>query len=292
MQDILDTLRAIWQHVVYTAGDASPITVGQIVLILGFVITGLIAGRIVTRQLAKRLSKTQLQKDAAHAIQRVVYYSILVIVLMMALSLLHIPLTAFAFVSGAIAIGVGFGAQNILNNFISGWILMTERPVRIGDVIEIEGDYGTVEAIGARSTRIRRSDGVHMLVPNSTMLESTVTNWTLIDRNIRTSITVGVAYGSPVETVQRLLFEAAEQQPEVLSDPPPRVVFEDFGDSALVFQLFFWSEVGADKELRLIRSEIRFRIAALLEQNDISIPFPQRDVHLIEPNSKRADDNG
>jgi small-conductance mechanosensitive channel len=204
---------------------------------------------------------------------------------------LHLPLTAFAFISGAVAIGVGFGAQNIINNFISGWILMSERPVRIGDIVEIGDATGVVETIGARSTRIRRVDGVHVLVPNSAMLEQTVVNWTLVDKYIRTTLRVGVAYGSPVRKVADLIRQAVDEQPAVLQEPEPAVIFEDFGDSSLVFDVYFWSDVGGERMLRKIRSEIRFRLTELFAENGIEIPFPQRDVHIKNaagPNEVRA----
>jgi len=198
-----------------------------------------------------------------------------------ALGMLRIPVTALAFVSGAVAIGIGFGAQNIINNLISGWILMSERPVRIGDFVELDADNrGTVETIGNRSTRIRRFDGVHLLVPNSQMLERMVINWTLVDRKFRTSVRVGVMYGSPVRLVEKLLHQAAAQHVDTLADPAPVVVFEDFGDNALIFDVFFWCEAHAERDLRTIRSDIRFRIDELCREHDIVIAFPQRDVHL------------
>ena len=197
-----------------------------------------------------------------------------------ALDLLNVPLGAFAFVSGAIAIGVGFGAQNIINNFISGWILMWERPIRIGDFLEIGDTRGTVEAINTRSTRIKRVDGVHLLVPNSHLLENTVVNWTLVDRNMRAMVRVGVAYGSPVKTVKALLEQAVQANPDVMKTPAPVVFFEDFGDSALVFDVYFWIDAAAERDLRRVRSDLRFAITELFETNDIVIAFPQRDVHI------------
>ncbi len=208
------------------------------------------------------------------------FFTIVILVALTALSLLGIPLTAFAFATGAIAIGIGFGAQNIINNFISGWILMAERPIRIGDFIEIDGTNGVVELIGNRSTRIRRTDGVHLLVPNSRLLEQTVVNWTLVDREIRTMVRVGVAYGSPVRQVADLIRQAVEAQPEIKANPPLSVIFEDFGDSALVFDVYFWCDVGGEKLLREIRSEIRFRLTELFAENGITIAFPQRDIHV------------
>jgi small-conductance mechanosensitive channel len=157
---------------------------------------------------------------------------------------------------------------------------MTERPVRMGDFIEIDGAHGTVETIGNRSTRIRRVDGVHLLVPNSTLLEQTVVNWTLVDNNVRTSVSVGVAYGSDVNLVAELIAKAAAEHPDILKEPPPVVVFDDFGDSALLFEVLFWSDAGAERGLRAIRSDLRFTLNAWFAEHNISIPFPQRDVHL------------
>ena len=196
------------------------------------------------------------------------------------LHILNIPLTAFAFLSGAIAIGLGFGAQNIINNFISGWILMWERPIKIGDFLEIEENKGTVESINTRSTLVRRIDGVHMLIPNSKLLENTVVNWTLVDRLIRSSVRIGVAYGSPVKTVTALILQATIEQKNILSDPKPTVYFDDFGDNALVFEVNFWINSQIEGGIRLMRSDIRYRIDELFTENDIVIAYPQRDIHI------------
>jgi len=275
-----DRLVSVWNYPFITLSDGAVISVDQIVLVLVLLIVGVFASRWIERIVGRRLAKTHIQVDAAHALQRLLFYSLFITVVVTALGLLHVPLTAFAFISGAVAIGVGFGAQNIINNFISGWILMSERPVRIGDFVEIEGAYGTVETIGNRSTRIRRADGVHLLVPNSRILENTVVNWTLVDRLVRTMVRVGVNYGSPVREVERLLYLAVRQQAEVREEPAPRVILEDFGDNALIFDAYFWCDVSGERELRQIRSDIRFRIVELLANHDIVIAFPQRDVHL------------
>ncbi len=270
----------IWNYTLFTLPSGAVIKVSQIALTVLVVVGGLILGHFLQKLLGRHMERRKVNPNAVLTIRRVVFYFILVLVFVTALAMLHIPITALAFISGAVAIGVGFGAQNIINNFISGWILMTERPVRIGDFIEIDTHKGRVESIGNRSTQIRRTDGVHMLVPNSHMLERIVINWTLHDLRIRTTVRVGVIYGSPVERVVELLYEAVGAQSEVLKDPAPLVVFEDFGDSSLVFDAYFWAEVGGDRELRTIRSEIRRRIDKMFRENDITIAFPQRDVHL------------
>lgn len=275
-----EKFEAFWHYPLIDLNDGDSIFVSQIVLVLFVLLIGYIGGKIADRVLIRRLEKTDIGPDATTAIRRIVYYSILIVVLVTALGLLRIPLTAFAFISGAVAIGVGFGAQNIINNFISGWILMLERPIRIGDFVEVDGAHGVIEKVGNRSTRIRRTDGVHILVPNSQLLEQKVVNWTLIDRDIRNTIRVGVAYGSPVKRVAELIRQAINEHSSCKTEPPPSVIFEDFGDNALVFDAYFWSEVFSEKELRLIRSELRFRIEELFNEAGIVIAFPQRDVHL------------
>ena len=279
-----DNLIELWNYVLIPMPGGASLSIGKIVAVLLLLVGGYLLSRFIGYLLGRRLAATRLRPDAAHMIKRVAFITLVVIVILTALSLLGVPLTAFAFATGAIAIGVGFGAQNIINNFISGWILMAERPIRIGDFIEIDNAMGTVELIGNRSTRIRRSDGVHMLVPNSRLLEQTVVNWVLVDKEIRTLVRVGVAYGSPVRRVADLILEAVRAQPEIKEEPAPTVIFEDFGDNALVFDCYFWCDVSGEKLLREIRSEIRFRIADLFARNDITIAFPQRDVHLDSSN--------
>ena len=273
-------LKAALDIVLFKMPGGQALTIGQVVSVLLLLAAGYFGGRFIGFMLGRRLEKTRLRPDVIHILKRVVFFTIIVLVVITALGLLGIPLTAFAFATGALAIGVGFGAQNILNNFISGWILMAERPIRIDDFIEIDAWQGTVERVGNRSTRIRRTDGVHLLVPNSQLLERTVVNWTLVDQSIRTTVRVGVQYGSPVRLVSDLIMQAITEQQQVKTKPAPSVVFEDFGDNALVFDAYFWCDVTGERLLREIRSDIRFRLCDLFAENDIVVAFPQRDVHL------------
>jgi small-conductance mechanosensitive channel len=272
---------SIWNYPLIRLSSGIEVTVSQVVLTLAVVLAGLLFIKFVQRMLGRWMNKSGVDPNVVQTIQRVVFWALLLLLFITALGMLRIPVTALAFISGAVAIGIGFGAQNIINNLISGWILMSERPVRIGDFVELDNqNRGTVETIGNRSTRIRRIDGVHMLVPNSQMLERTVINWTLVDRKFRTTVRVGVVYGSPVRLVEQLLYQAVKEQKDVLTEPTPVVVFEDFGDNALIFDIYFWCEAQAERELRVIRSDVRFRIDELCREKDIVIAFPQRDVHL------------
>ncbi|MDF1818349.1 MAG: mechanosensitive ion channel [Immundisolibacteraceae bacterium] len=261
-----------WGEVSVSVGE---LLLAPLVLLLGF---------LVVRRLAVHLRTQLIRRDVdANLIQLIIRaFNIvaMIVVALTALEVMNVPLTAFAFISGAVAIGIGFGAQTIINNFISGWILMWERPIRIGDFLEVADARGRVEAIDARSTRIRRTDGVHLLIPNSHLLENTVVNWTLVDNLARSEVKVGVAYGSPVKRVAELFQEIMEAHPEVLADPEPVVFFEDFGDSALLFGGYFWVNAITERDLRKIRSDLRFAIDEVFNDNDIVIAFPQRDVHL------------
>ncbi|MCW8926182.1 MAG: mechanosensitive ion channel [Xanthomonadales bacterium] len=270
---------AFWNFELFQAGGHQ-YSVGQFILLGLLLVVGYVVSRLFERIFSRRLRKTSLSPNAIQTLQRVLFYTLIIGVILAALSLLNIPIASFAFLTGAVAIGVGFGAQNIINNFISGWILMSEQPVRVGDFIEIDQHTGVVERIGNRSTRIRRVDGVHILVPNSQMLERVVVNWTLVDQQIRTTIRIGVAYGSQPQQVAESIEEAVRSQADVLHDPAPRVIFEDFGDNALIFDAIFWCNVGGERELRQIRSNIRFRVSELFSERDITIAFPQRDVHI------------
>ncbi|KAA9129806.1 mechanosensitive ion channel [Marinihelvus fidelis] len=266
-------------HVLFHFGE-TPVTVSQalaapLVFLLGLIVTRWVVG-IVTA----RMEKHGQDPNLVLLVKRLFYIVVFAILGMTVLSMLHIPLTAFAFVSGAVAIGVGFGAQNIINNFISGWILMGERPISIGDLVEINDTLGVIESINIRSTRVKRVDGVRIVIPNSQLLENQVVNWTLEDREVRTMVRVGVAYGSPVRDVARLMDQAVREQADVLKEPEPTVIFEDFGDSALVFDAYFFTLLRPGGDLRRLRSEIRFRIDELFAENDIVIAFPQRDVHI------------
>ena len=276
----METLRTIWTYPLFTFGDGSSVLVSQLILVGAVLLAGYIASKLVERMISRRLAQTEMRPDAALVLQRFIFYALLATVVMTALALLHVPLGAFAFISGAVAIGVGFGAQNIINNFISGWILLVERPVRVDDFVEVDDHQGVVERIGNRSTQIRRTDGVHLLIPNSQMLERVVVNWTLIDHRIRTIVRVGVAYGSPLRLVEKLIAQAVHEHTEIRTDPAPRIVLDDFGDSAVIFDTYFWCDVGGERELRQIRSDVRFRIDELFRENGIVIAFPQQDVHM------------
>lgn len=274
-----EQLNAILSRTVFVI-QGQAITVLQLILIPLLVLLAWLLISWSGRRLMLLMQRRTMDATFILIFRRLYYFLMVALLVFTLLAWLNVPLTAFAFVSGALAIGVGFGAQNILNNFISGWILIWERPIRVGDFLELEDVRGTVESINTRSTRVRRIDGVHLLVPNSHLLENTVVNWTLVDRHVRTVVRVGVAYGSPVRRVADLIQQAADNHANILREPPPLVIFDDFGDNALIFDLYFWMDAFGERDLRVVRSDLRFEIDRLFAEAEIVIAFPQRDVHL------------
>ncbi len=276
---VLERLSQALETVVFSYGG-SDFTVAKLIQIPLLILFVWLLVRYVGKLIHKRIVSKRIGPDAALLFKRIYLVLCIIIITFTTLEVLNIPLTAFAFVSGAVAIGVGFGAQNIINNFISGWILIWERPIRIGDFLEVADAKGVVETINTRSTRIRRNDGVHLLVPNSQLLENTVINWTLMDTMARTFVRVGVAYGSDVEQVEKLLSEVLRNNSAILQDPAPTVIFADFGDSALIFEAVFWVNAEAESNVRKVKSDIRFAICKMFAQHNVVIAFPQRDIHL------------
>jgi len=262
--------------------DDQSVTVKKVIIAALILFIGLLLAKFISRFTTDRiLRRTKLGESDRAIFDRILYILMLVMIVLFALHTVNIPLTALTFLGGAFAIGVGFGTQNLLNNFISGFILMLERPVKIGDTIEFENTIGTVEEIGIRCTRIRTASNVHILVPNSSLLEKNIVNWTLSDHIIRCQVRVGVAYGSNVREVSKLLYKAVAEHDKILKKPEPIVIFNDFGDSALIFDIYYWIRIGDTRmEKFIIESNVRFLIEKHFREGDISIPFPQRDIHL------------
>lgn len=283
-QDLLDkiweVITTLWHFELFQSGD-STIYLNQLIIALFVVLIGFVVSKWMSRSIGRRLSKSgKLNENTTHALQRIFHLVFIVIIVLVALPIAGIPITIFTVLGGAVAIGVGFGMQNLFNNLISGLILMIEKPIRIGDIVFIGGDEGRVEDIGNRCTRVRRGNGVDVLIPNSHFLEQEVVNWTLSDNDIRGEVLVGVAYGSDTKKTHDLMIKAAVDNEKVHESPAPFVLFEDFGDNALGFRLYFWANVRSPLDVDRINSEIRFCIDDLFKEAEICIAFPQRDVHL------------
>lgn len=238
----------------------------------------------------KLIHRTLVRKDfdpgAKGAIERFTRYGIFAVGLIMTLSYLGINLSSLETIGAALTVGLGFGLQNITQNFISGLILLTERPIKRGDLVIVEGTTGRVLDIRARSTLVLTRDDVVIVVPNSQFIAQQVVNQSFSGDKIRYNIHVGVAYGSDVERVKQTLLTIARNHPKVLQSPPPDVIFDDFGDSALKFTLRLWlSELWF---YEIILSEIRFEIDKSFRDERIHIPFAQMDIHVKDmPRSGR-----
>jgi small-conductance mechanosensitive channel len=272
----------IWNYQLAEIDD-NFLTVGKVVNSVLFLFFGFLAATYLSRLLGRRLPNLGVDEAGTSVIESLSFYVMLVAFGLMALRYANVPLTVFTFLGGAIAIGVGFGSQNILNNFISGLILLAERPIKVGDLIQLEQTYGNVTKIGARSTQIRTGENLDIIVPNSKFLENDVTNLTRRDDRLRTSINVGVAYGSPLERVVVLLEQAASAAPDVQDRPKPMVWFNDFGDNSLMFQVHFWIKARTMTQMKRIETDVRLNIDRLFRENEIVIAFPQRDLHIQSP---------
>ena len=264
--------------------DKQAVTVKKFLGALAFLIIGILLTRIILHYiLYPLLGKTLWRQTKPEILQKTVSYLAYFVVFLITLGKLRIPLQSFATLGGGIAIGLGFAAQTVIKNFISGYILLGEKPIDIGDLVEVGGILGNVRDIGARSTLLRTGENKDILVPNSYFLENNITNWTRKDRRIRAQVTVGVIYGSPVDQVKELLLQAADACDQILKNPEPFVLFNDFGDNALIFDVYFWIEVVGVMGRRIIQSTLRFKIDELFRAAGIVIAFPQRDVHLDAP---------
>ncbi|HEY4234464.1 MAG TPA: mechanosensitive ion channel domain-containing protein [Lacipirellulaceae bacterium] len=287
LSDGLQDVERVWDYKLAEVqadknGKKDQITVGTIVDGVVLFLAGIVASRYISRFIGRRLlSRMGVNTSAAAAFQSVAFYVLFLIFTLLTLNLLDVPLTAFTVLGGALALGFGFGSQNIVNNFISGLILLAERPVKVGDLIQVGDLYGNVEHIGARSTRVKTGDNLDIIVPNSTFLQTNVINWTRNDNQMRTCVKFGVMYGSPMGKVRQLALKAVANHNGVFDQPPPVILFAEFGDNALQMELHFWVAVHTLTERQAIESDIRFNIEHLFREAGLVIAYPQRDMHLF-----------
>jgi len=224
--------------------------------------------------------RLQLHLGLPYALSVLVHYLILFVGFLMALALVGIDLTRITILAGAIGVGLGFGLQNVINNFVSGFILLFERPIRVGDRVQLGEINGEMRRIGLRSSTMRTWEGAELIIPNAQFTSNVVTNWTLSDRLRRIDVRVGVAYGTPPHQVLDLLLAVADQHVIVVKDPSPVALFLGFGDSSLDFELRVFTD-RVEKWVQ-IRSELNLGVHDALVAAGITIPFPQRDVHLVD----------
>lgn len=269
-----------WSAELFVVDDQA-LTVSKVIIALAILTFGILLSGFFSSQLQKRLlGSLRLSSSASAITSKLIHYTVVLMVIFFAMRIVNIPLAAFTFMGGAIALGIGFGAQKLINNFISGFILMAEQPVKVGDLIMLADNPGWIEDIGARSTRVRTFANTIIMVPNSYFLENNIINWTHNDNVVRGQINVGVAYGSTTREVKEALLRAAAEHGEVHQNPAPCVWFADFADNALVFELYFWVTVTEHVSIQVVASDLRFMIDQQFREASIVIAFPQRDVHF------------
>jgi len=225
------------------------------------------------------LSKSGLDRSLQYAIAQIVSNIVLVVGIFIVLENTGIHLGALTVFAGAVGVGVGFGLQNIASNFISGLVILAERPITIGDRVEVAGVAGQVQQIRARSTVIRTNDNITMIVPNTRFIDSPVTNWTHGDPKVRFRVPVGVAYGSDIRKATEALLEVGRENPNTLKDPAPTVFLDKFGENSIDLELVVWSSEMSSRPRRY-RSDLNFAIEQKFRQAGIEIAFPQRDLHI------------
>jgi len=278
MQAWLDRARAVLEMPLLSLGSTQ-ITLWLVAYLVFFAVLLFWVAKWVQNLAEKVLSRTSLDIAVRQAAGTLARYLLLLIGLLVILQTAGIDLTTLNVLAGALGIGVGFGLQNVISNFFSGLIIMFERPIKIGDRIEVNDVEGDVIEIGARSTVVMTNDNIAIIVPNSKFITENVVNWMYNDGKVRFRVPVGVSYGSDVRKVEKVLLEVAAQEKEVLRDPPPAVRMTGFGDSALEFELRVWSDSQVHRKGWLV-SALNMAIHERFREQGIEIPFPQRDLHI------------
>ncbi|MDX2481808.1 MAG: mechanosensitive ion channel [Desulfuromusa sp.] len=295
----LDFVGNFWNYELFMVDDTiavgdqlitaqRPVTISKVARALLILAIGLWISSFFKSRISRAVVRTfKADENTALLVEKFLRSIVILTLLIIALITVKIPLAAFAFLGGALAIGVGFGAQALISNFISGIILLFEKPIKAGDLVELEGVIGRVISIGLRCSHVRRFDGVDILVPNSDFLQKSVVNWTLSDQLIRVQVKIGVAYGSPTREVARIIASALEEHGKILKSPEPTILFEDFGDSALIFNTNFWVEALSNADYRVISSDLRHMLDRRFREAHIRIALPQLDVHLDNSHLKK-----
>jgi small-conductance mechanosensitive channel len=282
MDTVTAHLKELYELLTYPLFDLGdkPLTLSALLKLTFLVVLVIVLERILRRSILQRvLARTRLEQGMRFAIARITGYFFIAIGLYIALKLVGIDLSSLAVLAGAIGVGIGFGLQNVVSNFISGVIILAERPIEVGHRIEVAGVEGQVMEIKLRSTVVLTNDNISVIVPNSNLISDPVVNWSYGDPKVRINLPIGIAYGSDVEGFRRAMIEVAVAHPKVLAAPPPEVFFIGFGDSSLDFELGVWT-ADMVRSPKKFRSELYYAIERTLRENKIEIPFPQRDLHV------------
>lgn len=285
IHDLFETIRGYLDVSFLKFGGASVTlwTLIQFIVLVALLIY--LSGKLRTWIIEGLLARTRMDLGVRQAAGSILRYAVIAIGFVVILQTAGIDLTALNVLAGAVGIGLGFGLQNIVNNFISGVIILFERPIKVGDRIEVGGVEGDVVHIGGRSTTVVTNDNISIIVPNSKFITENVINWSHNDRKVRFRIPVTVAYGSNLDLVERLLLEVAAANPDVLEQPAPGVRLMEFGTSGLCFELRVWSTTLIHRK-GLLMSSLNYAICRVFAEQGIEIPFPRQDVRLL-PDERR-----
>jgi len=257
------------------------VTVGKTFGAALIVFIGYWLSRFVVRRIERKaVAAGRATPQGAALVRKWILFLVAAVLGLVALVSASIPLTAFAFLGGALAIAAGFGLQTLLKNLVSGVMLLIERPLRLGDLVEVDGIRGRVTEIGIRASTIRSADGIESMIPNSRFLEGNMTNWTYSSPQARQTISIGVAYGSPLREVSGILAGVLERHRQVLKEPAPHVYLDEYADNSINFSVTYWVEMTEMGDTRRVKSDLLLMIDEAFSAAGISIPFPQRDVHL------------
>jgi small-conductance mechanosensitive channel len=285
---ILARIKTVLNYHLITLGDARITLWTLIYFTILFLLLSYFSKKLRQLLLDRVLVHTALDPGARQAVGSITRYVVLFVGLLIILQTVGINLTTLNVLAGAVGIGVGFGLQNVASNFISGLIILFERPIKVGDRIEVGDVEGDVVEIGARSTTVVTPNSIAIIVPNSNFITEPVINWKYADSKVRFEIPIGVAYDADVQLVKRLLLEVAAENPDVLKDPAPDVCFREFGDSSLNFLLRVWNRAHVHRKLNLY-SDLNFAIHDKFKQHGVEIPFPQRVIHHSRDGGKIID---
>lgn len=276
---ILDKINGVFTHTLFTIGKTDFSLLLIVTVILSLFALFFISAKIEKIIIGILSKKSKENIGTTKAIGTITRYVILVIGLLIIFQSLGINMSTLNVLFGALGVGIGFGLQNIVNNFISGLIILFERPIKVGDRIEIGDINGDVIDISARATTINTNDNITIIVPNSEFISSQVINWSHSDRNVRFRIPVGVSYNEDPEKIRSILLDVAEKHPGVLKKPETVVLFDEYGDSSLNFYLVVWTTDYINRP-RVLKSELYYEIFRIFKKEGVEIPFPQRDLHL------------
>jgi len=279
MYDMLVRVYGLLSRPLFTLGDTE-FTVWTLLYLGGLLVLLFFLAGTLSRWFAESvLAKRGIEVGVRQAMGAILRYGVLFIGFLVVVQAAGIDLSTLTILAGALGIGIGFGLQNITNNFVSGLIILFERPIKVGDRIEVGDVRGDVVRISMRATTVMTNDNIAVIVPNSEFISSTVVNWSYTDRRVRFNFPVGVSYRSDPEVVRELLLEIASDHPGVLQNFPPDVQFQEFGESSLNFVLRVWTQEYSARP-GVLRSEINYAISKKFREHGIEIPFPQRDLHI------------